>query len=92
MNACNNIHYPQKKFINLYIRTDLLTDQFVIHIINSKTQKTVSENDEIIHGYGLINIKEHIEKSFGIINFKESDEEFETSIIIPITSQNNTKK
>lgn len=92
VNACNNIHYPQKKFINLYIRTDLLTDQFVIHIINSKTQKTVSENDEIIHGYGLINIKEHIEKSFGIINFKESDEEFETSIIIPITSQNNTKK
>ena len=43
VNACNNIHYPQKKFINLYIRTDLLTDQFVIHIINSKTQKTVSE-------------------------------------------------
>ena len=84
VNACNNILSPDKKFIQLYICTDLQSDQFVIHIVNSKNQKTVSENDEVIHGYGLINIQEHIEKSFGIINSKETNNEYETSIIIPL--------
>ena len=84
VNACNNILSPDKKFIQLYICTDLQSDQFVIHIVNSKNQKTVSENDEVIHGYGLINIQEHIEKSFGIINSKETNDEYETSIIIPL--------
>ena len=48
-------------------------------------QKTVSDKDNIIHGYGLINVKEHIEKLFGIMNSKENENEFETTVIIPLT-------
>ncbi len=96
INACNEISDNNKKYIRLYIRTDLESDQFVIHIINSKTQKTAPANDNrIIHGYGLINIQEHIEKLFGIMNSKETENEFETTVIIPLTppkqSERNTK-
>jgi sensor histidine kinase regulating citrate/malate metabolism len=96
INACNEISDNNRKYIRLYIRTDLESDQFVIHIINSKTQKTAPTNDNrIIHGYGLINIQEHIEKLFGIMNSKETENEFETTVIIPLTppkqSERNTK-
>lgn len=85
INACNGVQSPDKKYINLYIHTDLESDQFIIHLINSMHQKTVSDKDNIIHGYGLINVKEHIEKLFGIMNSKENKNEFETTVIIPLT-------
>ena len=89
INACNDIQSPNKKYINLYIHTDLESDQFIIHITNSMHQKTVSEKNNIIHGYGLLNVKEHIEKLFGIMNFKKNENEFETTVIIPLTHPEN---
>ncbi len=85
INACNNIGDKQKKFIKLFIHTDLESDQFIIHLVNSKTQKKApTKNCKLVHGYGLLNVKEHIEKLYGIMNSKEYDNEYETTVIIPL--------
>ncbi len=86
INACNEIQVSGKKYIDLYIHTDLESDQFVIHIINSKNPQKISDKDNLTHGYGLINVKEHIEKLFGIMNYKEKGNEFESTVIIPLVS------
>ncbi|MCR4648382.1 MAG: GHKL domain-containing protein [Lachnospiraceae bacterium] len=85
INACNQIEKDEEKYIKLYIQTNTDSEQFIIHIINSKpNQKISTKSNELFHGYGLINVKDHIDKFFGIMNINESENEFEISVIIPL--------
>ncbi len=88
INACNQIEKDKEKFLKLYIQTNTDSEQFIIHIINSKTnQLKTSKSNELSHGYGLINVKDHIDKYFGIMNSNESENEFEISLIIPLLNK-----
>ena len=83
--ACNEISSPIDKYIKLFINTNIESGQFVIHILNSCQKKSlVGKTDELLHGYGIENINNHIEKFYGILNTKESKHEIESSVIIPI--------
>lgn len=85
MNACTKIESPAERCVEMYIRTDQKTEQFIIYIINSNYKKTPStEINELIHGYGLKNAEELTEKNSGIFTVKESEKNYETSCIIPL--------
>ena len=85
INACNDISSSDNKYIKLFINTNIESGQFIIHILNSCQKKLLNgKTDELLHGYGIENIKNHIENFYGILNTKENEHEFESSVIIPL--------
>ena len=62
-----------------------MQQQFLLRICNSKTHKHGSESiNELMHGYGLNNVKEYVEKNHGILTIKDTDYEYEVVVLLPI--------
>ncbi|MBO4347593.1 MAG: GHKL domain-containing protein, partial [Lachnospiraceae bacterium] len=88
-NACNEADSDKKRFIKLNVCTSLEKGQFIIRTINTNPVKDLKKNEDLSHGYGLVNIKEHLDKVFGIMDLKENEKEFEVCVIIPLMQIEN---
>lgn len=89
LNACNEADSDKKRFIKLNVCTSLEKGQFIIRTINTNPVKDLKKNEDLSHGYGLVNIKEHLDKVFGIMDLKENEKEFEVCVIIPLMQIEN---
>ena len=86
-NACNELQSESDKYIKLFIHTNTESEQFIIHIVNSyQAQSTSGKKDDFSHGYGLYNIREHVEIYSGILDTKKGASEYECSVIIPFNT------
>ena len=91
-NACTKIDNLQGRQINVSIRTDTQHQQFLLRIRNSKSHKPTSESiNDLIHGYGLNNAKEYVEKNNGILTIKDTDYEYEVVVLLPMGNLMNSK-
>ncbi len=69
-----------------YIRTKIIIndkDMFCIHVRNTFNRRDANKDKDIMHGYGLINVKDIVENKNGILYIEKKDE-FCVDIIIPI--------
>lgn len=87
LEACNNITYEGKKYIN--IKAKIKGSQLVIKIINSFNGQVIKENNIIKtsksgeeHGIGLSNVRNIVQKYKGYFNVKHDHNEFEVYIIM----------
>lgn len=85
--ACNNMIYEGKKFIN--IKAEIKGSQLVIKIINSFYGKIIKESNIIKtsksgeeHGIGLYNVRNIVEKYKGYFNIKYDNNEVEVHIVM----------
>lgn len=85
--ACNNITYGGKKYIN--VKAEIKGSQLVIKIINSFNGQVIEEGNVIKtsksgeeHGIGLSNVRNIVQKYKGYFNVKHDDKEFEVHIIM----------
>ena len=91
-NECTKIDNLQDRQINVSIRTDTQHQQFLLRIRNSKAHKLTSESiNDLIHGYGLNNAKEYVEKNNGILTIKDTDSEYEVVVLLPMGNLMNNK-
>ena len=87
LNACLKIKPPLDRFIKVCIRTETEHEQFILHISNSNIQNKSDEfMNELIHGYGLKNAKDYVEKNQGIISIKDCDNIYEVTVILPYST------
>ena len=90
LNACNEADSDKKRFIKLNVCTSLEKGQFIIRTINTNPVRYSNKKmEDLSHGYGLVNIKEHLDKVFGTIDLKENEKEFEVCVIIPLMQIEN---
>ena len=89
LNACNSIDSKREKFIKLNVCTSLEKGQFIIRTINTNPVKYPNKKYDLSHGYGILNIREHLDKVFGTIDLKENEKEFEVCVIIPLIQIEN---
>lgn len=85
--ACNNITYEGKKYIN--IKAEIKGSQLVIKIINSFNGQVIKEGNIIKtsksgqeHGIGLSSVRNIVQKYKGYFNVKHDDNEFEVHIVM----------
>lgn len=85
--ACNNIIYEGKKYIN--IKAEIKGSQLVIKIINSFNGQVIEEGNTIKtsksgheHGIGLSNVRNIVEKYNGYFNIKHDNNEFGVNIVM----------
>ncbi|WP_027702413.1 sensor histidine kinase [Metaclostridioides mangenotii] len=78
------------------IRTKYINNFSIIKIINIKTNKVninknklvTDKKDEFLHGFGINNIKEVVEKYNGEVVIENTDEKFVLTILIPLPNNN----
>lgn len=95
--ACKLVEDGHEKIIQVRGKTE--NRMFVVRIDNSKAgsgQKSSHKQSshkqskkKIIHGYGLINVTNAVQKYDGTIDITESDTEFQVCIIIPLQETKN---
>ena len=92
-NACSKIDNPQDRQIHVYIRTDTVQQQFLLRICNTTSHNQVNESiNELMHGFGLNNARDHVEKNHGIMTIKDNDSEYEVVVLLPISLPPPIKK
>lgn len=65
----------------------------IISIRNSKAYNNVNKcKKKIISGYGLINVKNAVERYDGVVNISDQETEFIVNIIIPLENSYNNKR
>jgi len=86
-----NVHSTYNGF-KIEIRVLTQEKFFVIHIANtvsSDENKSAKEKNELLHGYGTINVKKIVEKYSGIYFQSEENNQYKTTLSIPIIRNSN---
>ena len=92
-NAFNAVQSYMKENLvnasNAWINMKLITKQrfFIIHIENICCNNLISpdkKQSQLIHGYGLINVKDIVAKYNGFYFQESTEEKYSTTISIPI--------
>ncbi|MBR6095222.1 MAG: GHKL domain-containing protein [Lachnospiraceae bacterium] len=85
-----------KSYNEFHILAKILTTDsfFVIHVSNilSKTAKKEQTNNNLDHGFGIMNIKSIVQKYDGLYYQNTTEDSYETTISIPIIFTNTSSK
>lgn len=83
---CKFIEEPEKRHIRISAKKE--KNFLVIGIKNNKQNKKVDHvSKKVIHGYGLINVRNAIHKYGGEIDINETKYDFDINIIIPLNNK-----
>lgn len=88
--ACDKISDLSKRYISLKSRT--VNNHFIYELTNSKINPIIKKgdgfvtgkSDSLIHGYGLLNVREIVEKYQGTLDYSYTDTEFTVTVLIPL--------
>lgn len=86
--ACRGI--PDKKERKIYVSAKQENKMLVICVKNNKLyEKTAGNVRKAIHGYGLMNVTNAVNKYDGGININETEDSFTVHIIIPVQNRSD---
>lgn len=92
LNACRSIAPPAKRYIKVQIYIDA-NDTFIIHLSNTVSSDAKQEDgstDNLIHGYGLENVKTISETYHGMCSTIAKDT-YDVYVVIPIIDESKRR-